>query len=91
LGLAFLAQRDGHLEEALEWYLRALRFDPADRDVLAGLYQTYYGLGRYEEAKAVIQRWIQMNPSDGSARELLEDLQRQIEIGGVQPGSKTRE
>ncbi len=84
LGLGYLAQRKGNTEEALEWYLRGLRVDPYSQDLLASLFSTYYELGRLEDAENVLQRWVERNPTDQSARERLEQVrrERQARAGG---------
>ena len=77
LGLAYLAQVGNRYEEALDWYMQALQVDPSSPDVLAGLFQSYYQLGRLEEAENVLQRWIERNPSDKSARERLAQMRQE--------------
>jgi hypothetical protein len=49
---------------------------PGDGEILTGLYRSYAELGRSEEAANVIERWLQFNPDDSSARALLADLRR---------------
>lgn len=74
LGLAYLAQVGTRYEEALDWYLQALQVDPNSQDVLAGLFQSYYQLGRLADAENVLQKWIERNPNDKSARERLAEI-----------------
>ncbi|MBZ0267912.1 DUF2723 domain-containing protein [bacterium] len=82
IGLGFLATRADRWEEALDWYLRGLRVDPRSPDILSGLYQAYMNLGRLQDAQNVLERWLQFNPNDTSARELLSELKTQ---GAVPP------
>jgi hypothetical protein len=85
LGLAYIAERSDEREEALEWYLRAARLEPSAREILVGLYRTYMGLGRYEEAENVLERWLQVYPNDQSARKILDEL-RSARQNGIDPG-----
>ncbi|GJM43517.1 MAG: membrane protein [Gemmatimonadota bacterium] len=74
IGLGYKAQKADQWEEALGWFQQALRLDPRAPDVLSGLYSAYVRLGRVAEAENVIERWLQYNPEDASARAILEDL-----------------
>jgi tetratricopeptide (TPR) repeat protein len=82
LGLGYLAQHDGRWEEALDWYLQGLRIDPHSSDLLASLFQTYYQLGRLDEAENVLMRWVERNPNDQSARQRLLELRSEIAVRG---------
>jgi len=77
LGLGYIAQTSGRMDEALDWYLQAARIDPLSEDVLASLFQTYYQLGRLDEAENVLAKWIERNPTDQSARERLAQIQKE--------------
>jgi tetratricopeptide (TPR) repeat protein len=78
IGLAFVARKAERLEEALDWYLQGNRVEPEAKDILAGMYQVYERLGRYKEAENVLVRWLQIHPSDQSARTILDDLRRRM-------------
>lgn len=79
LGLGYVAQETDDWEEALSWFLRGARIQPGAPDVLAALYRAYGNLGRWEEAENVIVQWLQQNPNDTSARQILDDLRAQRE------------
>ena len=81
IGLGYKAQKADQWEEALSWFQQALRLNPRAPDVLSGLYQSYVRLGRIAEAENVIERWLQYNPEDASARTILDDLRRRREAG----------
>ena len=62
--LAYVARRQGRVEEALAPLRRAYRLDPFSYEILFDLAATYAYLRRYEEAIALAERLIALEPME---------------------------
>lgn len=69
-------------EEAIEEYRKAISADPNFADAFRNLANVYYYLGRYEEAKPLLARFIALTPEPTAALmaavSTLGELERQI-------------
>lgn len=59
------------LEEAIHRYREVLEDNPVDLDVLYNTTFVLRDLGRYEEAREVAQRLVDLRPKDGTYRDML--------------------
>jgi tetratricopeptide (TPR) repeat protein len=55
---------EGKAEAAIEQYRAAAAADPTYTDALHGLARAYQDAGRYDEAIAVAQRLVELDPED---------------------------
>lgn len=55
-------QKQGALQDAENFYLQALRLDPADRDACRWLASLYHDAGRLADARLVQQRLVEIEP-----------------------------
>jgi Flp pilus assembly protein TadD len=65
----------GRVDDAIEIYLELFRLYPRDLEVLSSLGTICVSIGRPEEAKAFIQRAIEIEPWDANLRLVLQNLQ----------------
>ena len=65
-------------ESAITLYLGMLEKYPEVPDVLLALMQTYAQADRIDEAIDFLNGWLENNPLDSKARELLELLKEQV-------------
>lgn len=73
-----LADRDVRLPEALDLALAALEIDPWNGAYLDTLGWVYYRMGRYEEARAPLERAARELPNDPTVLEHLGDLYERL-------------
>jgi len=74
-----LADRDVRLPEALDLVQAALEIDPWNGAYLDTLGWVYYRMGRYEEARAPLERAARELPNDPTVLEHLGDLYARLE------------
>lgn len=67
LDLAYAALSEGRLDEAAEFYNRALAKNPGERDALLGLAYIAHHQGRRDEARAYYQRVLRQEPGHPGA------------------------
>ena len=58
-------------ESALKHFSRAFALDPENFDILHAIGVTHYNLQNYAEARDVLAKYLQSNPDNGDARELM--------------------
>lgn len=58
-------------ERALEHFSRAFELDPENFDILHAIGVTQYNLQNYSEARDVLMKYLQSNPDNEDARELV--------------------
>ena len=61
--LGYAARLAGHLSESERAYKRALQLQPGSAEALSGLAQTYYKMGRVDEAKKLLLEVVQKYPN----------------------------
>jgi Tfp pilus assembly protein PilF/peroxiredoxin len=65
--LGLLAAREGHTEEAIQDFQRALTMDPDHLIALQNLGNAYRQMKRWDDAKNVLQRALQLSPENPEA------------------------
>jgi len=65
--LGHLLSNQGHIEEAMEHYHKAIQIDPNSYETLGNLGNTLATLGRFDEAIKNYRKFIQINPNDAAA------------------------
>lgn len=75
-GLGVLAHERGNPAEAVEHWRQAIIYKPDEAFALYNLGVTLARLGRREEAAEALERYLELNPADEDARELLGQLRR---------------
>jgi tetratricopeptide (TPR) repeat protein len=69
VALAYNRIRDA--ENALKHFSRAFALDPENFDILHAIGVTHYNLQNYSEARDVLTKYLQSDPDNADARELL--------------------
>jgi tetratricopeptide (TPR) repeat protein len=69
-----LADRNTHLEEALNLIKHAVDLDPQNGAYLDSLGWAYFRLGRYDEAEANLRRAAAKTPNDATVQDHLAEL-----------------
>ena len=69
-----IRRREGHWEQSVQNYLRALELDPRNAGLLQNIASSYQGLRRYAEAATLLDRALAINPDADTkiARALIE-------------------
>lgn len=75
IGSIYLTVR--HYEGAIEYFQRALTLNPQFPQAYFGLFTTYLEKGDTTAAKRILQDWLQVNPRDTSALNMLRELSKQ--------------
>ena len=65
--LGHLLSNQGHIEEAMEHYHKAIQIDPNSYETLGNLGNALATLGRFDEAIKNYRKFIQINPNDAAA------------------------
>lgn len=65
---ALVKRRHGKLEESIELTLQATQLDPRNQDIWANLGQTYRGMRKLGEARAMYDRALAIAPTDRGLR-----------------------
>jgi tetratricopeptide (TPR) repeat protein len=60
----YIRRRQGYLEEGLQYYEHALKFDPSNIALLHQTAMSYYLLRRYSDVIAVLDRALSIRPND---------------------------
>ncbi len=60
--LGTLQRMEGHLDQSVETFTKAIAMDPYSPELLEGLGQTHLAAGRVDEARRVWQRAFRLNP-----------------------------
>ncbi len=75
IGSIYLTVR--HYDGAIEYYQRALTLNPQFPQAYFGLFTAYLEKGDTTAAKRILQNWLQVNPRDTSALNMLRELSKQ--------------
>lgn len=62
-----LRQRQGNLDQALNYYQQAYKLDNDDPVIQRGLAQVYFGLAQYQQAGEMNDKLLTLSPSDPTA------------------------
>jgi tetratricopeptide (TPR) repeat protein len=77
--LAGIFERTGRNEESLEQLEYILRVDPNDRDALTAAVSMALRTQMIVKARQYLANWLRLHPDDASARQTLEDIDRQLQ------------
>jgi tetratricopeptide (TPR) repeat protein len=66
----------GYHEGAVEYFQMAIRTNPRIPEAYFGLYSTYMGNNDISSARQVLHDWLQVNPQDTSALNMLRELRK---------------
>jgi hypothetical protein len=77
--LAGVYERAGRNAESLEQLEMILLIDPNDRDAMMAAVSMALRTQMIDKAKQFLTDWVRMHPDDVSARQTLEDIDRQIQ------------
>ncbi len=72
--LGILADDRGKHQDAISYYRRSLEVDPKFEDALYNLAAVYADLRRFDEAKALLEKLLVLNPNAADARALLNKI-----------------
>lgn len=75
--LGDIATKKGDLQGAYTYYSEALRLQPDDADATFGLAKTLIAMGKHTEALPVLERAVQLEPTNSAAHFRLSTLYRQ--------------
>ncbi|MGB3340194.1 MAG: DUF2723 domain-containing protein [bacterium] len=67
----------GNLNQAIAYFRRAINYNPQLPEAYFGLYASYLDLGDKKSAMQILQDWLEINPRDTSALNMLKELQNE--------------
>jgi len=67
----------GNLNQAIAYFRRAINYNPQLPEAYFGLYASYLDLGDKNSAMQILQDWLEINPRDTSALNMLRELQNE--------------
>ena len=71
----------GEIPTALQQLDQVIRIDPSYSMAYYAAYFTLWESGQRERALTYVERWVQANPADAQARQLLEQQRRALGLG----------
>lgn len=72
------AQRAGQPDRAESGWRQALALEPVELQSLAGLAALQFERGRYMDARAFVERWLDRAPADGEALQLASRIEQKL-------------
>jgi tetratricopeptide (TPR) repeat protein len=88
LGIAGAYQGLNRVDDALEYYKKALESSPSNSDIAYSIGAIYANSQNYEEAKKYFDKAVQSNPSNTNAKEALLDMKEVISQNNVNDAVK---
>ena len=79
IGMAFIRQKEGKLEEAEEFYRHGIGLEPENRELYMRLCHMYFNHKMWVEARDLLHKWIAISPEDHAAVDQLEEVTRALE------------
>lgn len=67
----------GNLNQAIAYFRKAITYNPQLPEAYFGLYASYLDLGDKNSAMQILQDWLQINPRDTSAMNMLKELRNE--------------
>jgi hypothetical protein len=86
--LAGIFERTGQNAESLEQLEYILRADPNDRDALMAAVSMALRTQMIVKARQFLAEWLRLHPDDTSAKQTLEDIDRQLQSGTPATGGQ---
>lgn len=77
--LGVLSERERDLPAAVGFYKKALEVDPNFKEAMLNLGATYANLGKFKVAKEILERLIRLNPQSVDARNLLREVEKELQ------------
>ncbi|MBW2624530.1 MAG: tetratricopeptide repeat protein, partial [Deltaproteobacteria bacterium] len=76
--MGLLCERRGQPELALNCYLTAFKYDPADEKTLDLIYETGAGIGKWDKIRGALKKFLEVNPGHDQARKKFADIEHRL-------------
>ena len=73
--IAVISWEEGDFKKALQYFIRAIKNDPDDRDTILNCGRLLTALEKYEDAEKLYKSYLQKHPHDEDISQLLADLE----------------
>ena len=81
IGMAFIREKEGRLEEAEQYYRHGIGLEPENRELHMRLCHMYFSNRMWVEACDLLRRWTAIAPGDSAAGEQLKEVLRILDLG----------